>query len=184
LFEIYVDASMVNKTFGIGVIGFVYDKKILEIKRKVKNNLRNNNEAELYAILLAVRKMQKYKNKKIIIYSDSLNSLNLIKGVANSKNDVPFLKEIQGISNNYPYLFFSYIESKRNPAHKVAQESLYIKKDYTKFEKTKIEKTIIKHDEENLNTKSLYFKSSEEIKVSDLSYLPKEFFDIDYLFLN
>lgn len=136
---------MIGKTAGMGVIGFLDNKKILEIRKKVKYSLKDNNEAEMYAILLAIRKMQKYKNEKIIIYSDSLNCLNMIKGISKCKREISFLKEIQGIANNFPYLFFSYIESNKNPAHYIAQEAMHVKNKYIRFEKAKINEMLVKN---------------------------------------
>lgn len=191
MFEIYVDASTIDKISGIGVIGFLNNKKVLQIKRKIKYTLKNNNEAEMYAILIAIRKIQKYKNEKIIIYSDSLNCLNMIKGISKCKRKTSFLKEIQGIANNFPYLFFSYIESNKNPAHYVAQEALYIKKSYTRFEKVKIDKILAKNkntkQNKSLQNTTLQKQKNKEILVFDLTHMPREFlhfFNINYEYLN
>jgi ribonuclease HI len=115
---VYVDGLAEPKNPGIGTYGFVIykDGKKIDQGRGFAGEKVTNNFSEYTALIEALKRIRRYKEEEIIVYSDSALLVNQMKGKWKAKKGMykGKLEEAKKIASEFKRIEFFWIPRENN----------------------------------------------------------------------
>lgn len=129
MIKVWVDGSNDNYNTKIAAVGIVakYKGKTITIGKHI--GYATNNQAELKAMLIALRKLRKrYRDIPVTIYSDSQYAIRAVTGQFRKiKANKELIKEVQDEVKNFQHVQFQWVKghancAEHNQADKIARK--------------------------------------------------------------
>jgi ribonuclease HI len=129
MIKVWVDGSNDNYNTKIAAVGIVakYKGKTITIGKHI--GTATNNQAELIAILVALRKLKtRYRDIPVTVYSDSQYAIRAVTGQFRKiKANAELIKEVQAEVKNFQHVQFQWVKghadcAEHNQADRIARK--------------------------------------------------------------